>query len=58
VNVFSGILLPSVPDGWVCKDNIKWIPNCPLPLGELLARMPYEKVEGRMSGANESQGLD
>lgn len=39
VNVFSGVSLEYVPEGWKCKDKIAWIPNCPLPDGETFARL-------------------
>ena len=39
VNVFKGVELPHWPNGWRRKTGIEWIPNCPLPDGELLRRI-------------------
>ena len=40
VNAFSGVTLPETPQGWKVKRDIEWIPNCPLPEGETLMRLP------------------
>jgi len=40
VNVFRGVSLSHVPSGWHSKQNVVWIPNCPLPDGETFVRMP------------------
>ena len=39
VNIFKGVCITNIPDGWVVKDNIVWIKNCPLPVGEVLQRL-------------------
>lgn len=44
LNIFSGIVLDMGTQqlikegGWVVKDNMEWIENCPLPEGEILRR--------------------
>lgn len=38
LNVFKGIEVPEVPVGWVVKNNIEWIENCPLPTNEIFRR--------------------
>lgn len=38
VNVFKGVELPSVPPNWICKNDMEWIQNCPLPDGEIFRR--------------------
>ena len=37
LNVFKGIKL-EYPKGWIVKDNITWIKDCPLPEGETFGR--------------------
>ena len=38
LNVFAGIVLPEDVAGWVVKENIEWIKDCPLPDGEEFMR--------------------
>lgn len=38
LNVFEEAGTVTCPDGWQVKDHIQWIPNCPLPDGEVLMR--------------------
>lgn len=38
VNVFKGVELPYIPPGWKAKAEIEWIPDCPLPTGEVFRR--------------------
>ncbi len=38
VNVFKGVELPYWPALWSRKTEIEWIPDCPLPTGEILRR--------------------
>jgi hypothetical protein len=39
LNIFKGVDLKGYkPEGWVIKDGIEWIKNCPLPEGETLMR--------------------
>jgi organic radical activating enzyme len=41
LNVFKGVDLSRiiVNTAWKIKDNIEWIPNCPLPEGEVIAKL-------------------
>lgn len=40
LNVFKGINLAEVDTrGWQVKNNIEWIPNCPLPSDETFMRL-------------------
>jgi len=41
LNVFKGVDAGNMRlDGWIVKKDITWIPNCPLPAGEVLMRIP------------------
>lgn len=38
LNVFKEVELDHVPYGWVVKDEIVWLENCPLPKDEVFMR--------------------
>jgi pyruvate formate-lyase activating enzyme-like uncharacterized protein len=38
LNVFKGIEVPKLLCNWQFKPDIEWIPNCPLPEGEVFKR--------------------
>lgn len=38
LNIFKGIEVPEIPAGWVVKDNIEWIKDCPLPQDEVFMK--------------------
>jgi hypothetical protein len=42
LNVFAGLSLPADLDlsAWQLKTGMTWIPNCPLPEGEVLMQLP------------------
>lgn len=42
LNVFKGIEIPDYwqLSDWVVRDNMEWIPNCPLPEDEEFRRLP------------------
>ena len=43
VNVFKGVRLPYLYlHKWNIKDEIEWIPNCPLPTDEVFMRLEYK----------------
>ena len=39
VNVFKGVIMRIAPKGWDVKGEIEWIPNSPLPEGEVFMRL-------------------
>ena len=41
LNIFKDVKIPKKKylKGWIIKDNIEWIDNCPLPEGEELKRL-------------------
>lgn len=39
LNIFKGIEVPELKSSWIIKDNIEWIKDCPLPVGEVFMRI-------------------
>ncbi|RFZ77593.1 hypothetical protein DS742_17410 [Lacrimispora amygdalina] len=47
LNIFRGVGHVPVSPRWKVKDNITWIKDCPLPLGETLMRFAPEDLQGK-----------